>query len=175
MECSESILIISQIQLDIISKYQEIQLFTDPISASVELTIGQLIIIQLGKTITYQKGPLTVTNFVPTFDFPETLLTNPSYAYYWRVYAVDSAGNIGTNSLTRNFRVSTSPPLLWGDLPAGINSVCENPWPTGCIVTRVTLTEINLALALKITFKWIYYLTQEIHNLNGGILDVTVL
>ncbi len=68
---------------------------------------------------TYIKGPLTVTNFVPIFDLPET---NSSQAYYWRVYALDSANNKGTNSLTRNFRVITSPPLPWEDLKLALRS-----------------------------------------------------
>lgn len=84
------------------------------------------------KNVTYIRGPLTSTQFTPIQDFPETLLTAPGNVYYWRVYAVDSAGNKGTNSITRNFRVSTSPPLLWGDQPAGENGQCE-VWPTGCI------------------------------------------
>ena len=71
------------------------------------------------KNRTYQKGPLTVTNFVPSFDLPET---NSSQSYYWRVYAEDSAGNKGTNSLTRNFRVSTSPPLSWEKLKLALRS-----------------------------------------------------
>ena len=81
---------------------------------------------------TYQRGPLTTLNFVPSQDFPETLLLDPSATYYWRVYAVDSAGNIGTNSLTRNFRVSTSPILVWGDNPVGEDEECDKPWPSGC-------------------------------------------
>jgi len=81
---------------------------------------------------TYQRGPLTTPSFVPTQDFPETLLTIPSHVFYWRVYAVDSAGNVGTNSLTRNFRVSTSPLILWGDDPDGNDSMCDSPWPGGC-------------------------------------------
>jgi len=63
--------------------------------------------------VTYRRGPLTTTSFVPTSDFVDT---DSDQAYYWRVYAVDSAGNKGTNSLTRNFRVSTSPLLPWADL-----------------------------------------------------------
>jgi hypothetical protein len=103
------------------------------------------------KTVTYQRGPLTVTNFVTSQDFPETLLTNPSHVYYWRVYAVDSAGNVGSNSVTRNFRVSTSPPILWGDFPAGSTPtppVCETPWPTGCKTGDDTDRD-QLALALR--------------------------
>ena len=103
------------------------------------------------QTVTYQRGPLTVTNFVTSQDFPETLLTNPSHVYYWRVYAVDSAGNVGSNSFTRNFRVSTSPPLLWGDFPAGSTPsppVCETPWPTGCKTGDDTDRD-QLALALR--------------------------
>lgn len=84
------------------------------------------------KEKTYQRGPLTTLNFVPSQDFPETLLLDPSATYYWRVYAVDSAGNIGTNSLTRNFRVSTSPILVWGDNPVGEDEECDKPWPSGC-------------------------------------------
>lgn len=109
------------------------------------------------KAAVYQKGPLTVTNFVPPYDFPETLLTNPSHVYYWRVYAVDSAGNIGTNSVTRNFRISTSPPLLWGDFPAGSTGTssqagvptCEMPWPTACITGEGNTSRDQLALALR--------------------------
>jgi len=96
---------------------------------------------------TYQRGPLTSTSFTPTSDFPETLLTQPSNTYYWRVYAVDSAGNVGTNSLTRNFRVSTSPPLLWGDSPAGGNGTCET-WPTDCF-PLVTANRDQIALGLR--------------------------
>ncbi|MCC7573776.1 MAG: carboxypeptidase-like regulatory domain-containing protein, partial [Candidatus Methanofastidiosum sp.] len=96
---------------------------------------------------TYQRGPLTSPTFTPTSDFPETLLTQPSNTYYWRVYAVDSAGNVGTNSLTRNFRVSTSPPLLWGDSPAGDNGTCET-WPTGCFPI-VTANRDQIALGLR--------------------------
>jgi len=93
---------------------------------------------------TYQRGPLTTTSFVPTQDFPETLLTDPGAAYYWRVYAVDSAGNRGTNSLTRNFRISTSPPLVWGDIPNTVTS-CQNDWPTECL----NIPRDNLGLALR--------------------------
>jgi len=99
------------------------------------------------KDNTYQRGPLTVTNFVPSQDFPETLLTIPSNVYYWRVYAVDSAGNVGSNSLTRNFRVSTSPPLLWGESPAGGNKECEE-WPTGCLPSNSSYRD-EIALALR--------------------------
>jgi len=98
------------------------------------------------ETVTYQRGPLTTTSFVPANDFPETLLTSPSNVYYWRVYAVDSAGNLGTNSLTRNFRVSTSPALLWGDSPAGSDTTCEE-WPDDCMPGDGTRD--NLALALR--------------------------
>ncbi|KYC53458.1 MAG: PEGA domain protein [Candidatus Methanofastidiosum methylothiophilum] len=100
------------------------------------------------KTITYMRGPLTTPSFVPTSDFPETLLTDPGAAYYWRVYAVDSALNVGTNSVTRNFRVSTSPPLYWGDLPAGNDSICDTPWPTGCLTGEDPKRD-QLALALR--------------------------
>ena len=97
---------------------------------------------------TYQRGPLTTPSFVPTQDFPETFLNEPSHAFYWRVYAVDSSGNRGTNSITRNFRVSTSPPLLWGDLPAGGNVICELPWPTACRNVNETNRD-QLALGLR--------------------------
>ncbi|KYC45958.1 MAG: PEGA domain protein [Candidatus Methanofastidiosum methylothiophilum] len=103
------------------------------------------------KTNTYRRGPLTTPSFVPTADFPETLLTDPGASYYWRVYAVDSALNVGTNSVTRNFRISTSPPLLWGDFPAGSTPdppVCESPWPTGCLTGDNTARD-QLALALR--------------------------
>lgn len=100
------------------------------------------------QTVTYQRGPLTVTNFVPSSDFPETLLINPSYTYYWRVYAVDSAGNVGSNSYSRNFRVSTSAPLMWGDLPAGLDETCDSPWPTGC-KTGEDVNRDQIALALR--------------------------
>ena len=99
------------------------------------------------QSVTYQRGPLTTPSFVPTQDLPETLLTQPSHAYYWRVYAVDSAGNAGTNSQTRNFRVSTSPPLLWGESPAGSPAVCE-VWPTNCINASATARD-QLALGLR--------------------------
>ena len=99
----------------------------------------------------HERGPLTTTSFVPTSDFPETLLTDPGAVYYWRVYAVDSALNVGTNSVTRNFRVSTSPPLLWGDFPAGSTPeppVCESPWPTACKTGDDTARD-QIALALR--------------------------
>ncbi len=98
------------------------------------------------ETATYQKGPLTTPNFVPSSDFPETLLTESTTVYYWRVYAVDSAGNLGTNSLTRNFRVSTSPALLWGDLPAGENPPTCEEWPDCSLSTD---DRDQLALALR--------------------------
>jgi len=100
------------------------------------------------KLTTYQRGPLTTPNFVPSQDFPETLLTDPGAAYYWRVYAVDSAGNRGTNSITRVFRVSTSPLILWGDLPAGKDEICDPNWPTGCR-TGNDVNRDQLALALR--------------------------
>jgi len=100
------------------------------------------------KSTTYQRGPLTTPNFVPSQDFPETLLTDPGAAYYWRVYAVDSAGNRGTNSITRVFRVSTSPLIFWGDLPAGQHKICESLWPTGC-KTGNDVNRDQLALALR--------------------------
>jgi len=97
------------------------------------------------KNQTYQRGPLTTTNFVPTFDLPETYLINPSHVYYWRVYAVDSAGNIGTNSLTRNFRISTSPLLVWGEIPYGETSCNNTDWPDDCLNSP----RDQLALALR--------------------------
>lgn len=97
------------------------------------------------KTVTYQKGPLTTPNFVSSSDFPETLLTESTSVYYWRVYSVDSAGNLGTNSLTRNFRVSTSPALLWGDLPAGENPPTCEGWPD-CNLTTTDRDQLALAL-----------------------------
>ena len=99
-------------------------------------------------TKTYQRGPLTTISFVPNQDFPETLLTDPGSTFYWRVYAVDSAGNVGTNSLTRNFRVSTSPLLLWGDNPTG-DDECEKNWPTGCIMEPGNASRDELALGLR--------------------------
>ena len=99
------------------------------------------------RTTTYQRGPLTSPSFVPTQDFPETLLTAPGDAYHWRVYAVDSSGNRGTNSPSRNFRVSTSPPLLWGDSPAGNNGACET-WPTNCLPSNSSHRD-QIALGLR--------------------------
>jgi len=97
------------------------------------------------KTTTYQRGPLTTTNFVPSQDFPETLLTDPGSSYYWRVYVVDSAGNKGTNSITRVFRVSTSSLILWGDSPAGSDLDCEI-WPGSCLQDNSSRDELALAL-----------------------------
>ena len=115
--------------------------FSDPISstwASISTDFSTW------KDNVYQRGPLSTTTFVPSFDLPETLLTLPGDVYYWRVYAVDSAGNIGTNSLTRNFRVSTSPLLSWGDIPFG-DTLCNNDWPDECLLSP----RDNLALALR--------------------------
>ena len=93
------------------------------------------------ETTTYQRGPLTTPSFVPTYDIPETLLIYQQDAYYWRVYALDSAGNRGTNSFTRVFRVSTSPPLVWGE----IDKTDCNDWPDDCLVAP----RDKLALALR--------------------------
>lgn len=93
---------------------------------------------------TYQRGPLTVNNFTPFSDFPETPETNSS-AYYWRVYAVDSAGNVGPNSLVHVLKVDTTPPLKWGTDPDG-NDSCED-YPGGC-ETSVAQTDY-LALQLR--------------------------
>jgi len=92
---------------------------------------------------TYQKGPLTVNNFTPSSDFPETPETNSS-AYYWRVYAVDSAGNQGPNSLIHVLKIDTTPPLKWGSDPDG-NDSCED-YPGGCETTTAQTDYLALQL-----------------------------
>jgi len=95
----------------------------------------------LWQTTTYQNGPLSNTTFVPLLDLP----SSSTESYYWRVYAVDAAGNQGPYSNFNKFMIAT-PLIKWGTDPDGSPNLCES-YPDSC-ETNEAATDY-LALQLK--------------------------